>query len=66
MSIPLPPLPIIWHNVVGLSDLDAMVLAKPTLGELAGILSEPSKSALAALFLALAFIFDQKDYMGLF
>ena len=29
-----------------MSDLDAMVLVKPTLAELAGILSDPSKSAL--------------------
>ena len=32
--------------------MDAMVLAKPTLAELTGILSDPSKRPLAALFLA--------------
>ena len=33
--------------------MDAMVLAKPTLAELTGILSDPSKRPLAALFLAM-------------
>ena len=39
-------------TVVGSVDLDAMVLAMPTLAELTGILSDPSKRPLAALFLA--------------
>ena len=33
--------------------MDSMVLAKPTLAELTGILSDPSKRPLAMLFLAM-------------
>ena len=36
----------------GIHALDVMVLAMPTLAELAGILSDPSKRPLSALFLA--------------
>ena len=40
-------------HVVGSVDLDAMVLAIPTLAELTGILDDPSKMPLATLFLAM-------------
>ena len=43
---------LIWHDVAGSVNLDAMVLAIPTLAELTGILGDPSKRPLAALFLA--------------
>ena len=39
-------------HVVGSVDLDAMVLAIPTLAELTGIQDDPSKRPIAALFLA--------------
>ena len=39
------------HEAVGFVDFDAMVLVKPTLAELTGILSDPSKGPLAAMFL---------------
>ena len=39
-------------HVVGSVDLDAMVLAIPTLAELTGIQDDPIKRPIAALFLA--------------
>ena len=46
---------LLYYNmahVVGSVDLDAMVLAIPTLAELTGIQDDPSKRLNAALFLA--------------
>ena len=40
-------------HVVGSVDLDAIVLAIPTLAELTGIQDDPSKRPIAALFLTM-------------